>query len=368
MTSIKLAMGLAPALKLLAALVVAGCTAGGGSASFAAGDDSPSWAADHAAWSEASDGHDDVDWAADQRLLALALGLQPRCTLARRLTLAGGPHPEAAAVLVAPPAAAWPAGLAGWRNRTEFLRRHGRLRVSPRTGVATAQGGAHHSRGAAGAAVARTVELAEIVAGWRDGGTMPAASRLVFEPSGGARPGAAAAGWRSPAMDTDLGGLRMPDELGGGLGAGSTSWELVLSAGPAGAGLPRHTHGRGWLALAAGLKWWVLHAPGDTTAAADPRSPAQWLVALAEAAAAGRPPPPGVEWCLQQPAEVLLLPEYTHHATVNLRESVAVAGQANALGWDSPAAAAKGLRRQLKRDPTNPRLREALGQVLSHRR
>ena len=72
--------------------------------------------------------------------------------------------------------------------------------------------------------------------------------------------------------------------------------------------------------------------------------------------------------CVQGPGEILYLPAGWHHATVNLRESVAVVGQANALGWDSPGTAAKGLRRQLKRDPNNPRLREALGQVLSHRR
>ena len=240
-------------------------------------------------------------WGVDDRLTALASMLEPRCTLRRA---SGMGMPEEAPALLAVPAGEWPVGLGDWANRTAFLYRHGKLRVHPRAGITTAQGGARHRRRES------TAQLVEVVDGWREVNTGPAKDRLVFEPGSERGVAAPADGWHT-AMAAELGGLQERLPGGGGVArAGQPLYELVLSVAPAGAGLPRHTHGPSWLALAAGAKFWVLHPPGGEWAA-DPRGPVQWLEELEELTAHGAgssSSPAGVEWCLQLPGEVLLLP------------------------------------------------------------
>ena len=71
-----------------------------------------------------------------------------------------------------------------------------------------------------------------------------------------------------------------------------------------------------------------------------------------------------MQWCVQEAGEILVLPPFHHHATLNLGDTIGVAGQSNAFKWTDPVHAATVLSERATQDPGNPRLHEALANAL----
>ena len=305
------------------------------------------------------------------RLLAAAEGLPVPCSLPAAASLA-----DAAALVAAGRAAVWrvngsqwPEGLQGWADPATFLERHGGTVVDgagparARSALSVANGGSR--RGGGGGGGSGTTLAAVLNNGGGGGGVVFVAAEVGGGGGGGgecAGGQAGGGGWLA-SMRADLGWVATD------VAAAMGSDALVLSVAAAGSGLPRHTHGPAWLALAAGAKFWVLRPPAATEGvragepwASDPRPPSFWLAHLA----AGQAPPAGVQWCVQHPRDVLFLPAYWHHATLNLAGAgnagvaVAVGGQQNKLAWADHAHAAEGLQQLLDHDGANPRLLEAM--------
>eukprot|EP01049_Picozoa_sp_SAG25_P023577 SAG25_NODE_10122_length_345_cov_0.841463_1_plen_114_part_11 len=109
--------------------------------------------------------------------------------------------------------------------------------------------------------------------------------------------------------------------------SGGRAWNL-LSVGSDGQGLGFHTHSDSWLGLAAGMKRWLLFAPGTFPTA----FPSRLLdVELLLRRGWSRQPngtesPPPME-CFQRAGEILYLPAGWTHATQNVGEAVGVGGQ-----------------------------------------
>jgi tetratricopeptide (TPR) repeat protein len=107
--------------------------------------------------------------------------------------------------------------------------------------------------------------------------------------------------------------------------------QLLLSIGPPRAGLPLHTHGDSWLALAHGAKLWMVFPPewGAATDAAAYDLLALRPVAaiLAEKLLSTLPEDRRPLMCVQQAGEVVYLPALWWHATANLDGAVGVGAQ-----------------------------------------
>jgi tetratricopeptide (TPR) repeat protein len=336
-------------------------------------------------------------WASDPELWALVHRLPgPRCALSSPDD-AGAPsaavsegveegvhesdahtqaQAQAKARLLRMSAGDWPAH---WSDRDAFVDRYGGVWVEQRGSLVTAQGGASRQQDRH---LGRGQPLREVLHTWgnttRAGANdLDLAGRVVFESAG-------TPGWREvgescsadtwwPAMKSELQKLLHYRQRGD-----DGDQQPLLSIAPSREGLARHTHGAAWLALLAsgGGKWWLLHPPNaaGTAWATERRSSLQWLRLLAEAAPhSGQTVrsdrnatklPPGVQWCLQLPGEVLILPAFWHHQTLNIGDSVAVGGQSNAMQWTNPREAVAQLEERLETSSTaavpNPRLLEAL--------
>jgi len=124
--------------------------------------------------------------------------------------------------------------------------------------------------------------------------------------------------------------------------------------GAAGSGAPMHFHGPAWNALAFGEKRWFLTPPQHATFSNIPAR--EWLehvypkAAVAQQAGGGRSEgaaaeddeavdalirsPPLLLECTQRAGDVILVPDKWGHATVNVRESIGVALELQALDVD----------------------------------
>jgi hypothetical protein len=278
---------------------------------------------------------------ASAELAGRIAALERPCTIRSSSSDLSGLAQEASEpTLVRVPAAEWPAGVRAWQNRDSFLRRHGAVSVEPHSSLATAQGGARRT------ATARGRSLSSVLAQWRHG--EPDSQRQVFEAAASTllseqlqdgTVGEACGSNGSSSSSSWVDAMR--EELGEELRSrmGSSEAELLLSIGQSGAGLPRHSHGAAWLASIVGSKFWVLHPPtaegGAPEFASLPFSAGMWLKRLADLGApgahwdgdGGAPSQQRVEWCVQRPGEVMVLPPFWHHATINIGETIAVGGQ-----------------------------------------
>ena len=110
-------------------------------------------------------------------------------------------------------------------------------------------------------------------------------------------------------------------------------------------------------------QFWLIAPPGEagTAWAADPRPARHFLEQLVANRSAVLP---GLQWCVQEAGEIVSLPAFYHHATVNLGEAVGIGGQANAFSWASPLQATAVLSDRIAQDPRNPRLLEALADAM----
>ena len=232
-------------------------------------------------------------------------------------------------LLVRPLATEWPPGVQAWAERNVFLRRYGAVRVEPRTALGTAQTGPlrrlhpfaatppgctlNSMLAAFGADAAPDSRRQVFQAGYST------SNRTLPEDVGACNSAEVSNDW-SHAMEADLG--PMLNWMGQNDGR-------LLSISESGAGLPRHSHGAAWLATIVGSKFWILHPPATEGESEEwarlPFSAAQWLERLGSSSRLTLPP--DIHWCIQQPGEVMELPPFWHHATVNIGDVVAVGAQ-----------------------------------------
>jgi JmjC domain, hydroxylase len=98
--------------------------------------------------------------------------------------------------------------------------------------------------------------------------------------------------------------------------------QVQLAIGPKGSGAPPHYHKAAVNTLFYGHKKWFLFPPKDAIYSSS--SSASWVNrGLAESRLAGRT----IYECEQRPGEVLFIPDFWGHATLNLEPSVAVASE-----------------------------------------
>ena len=235
------------------------------------------------------------DWLAEQGGTAAAAPRDQAPLLLRGLLGAVGSGAEASA----------------WWRRPALVHRHGDLRVERRRPVEVAMFGAGHAEGVA-AASAGTLPLREAVAELRrPGGVGQLFDQYAGEQLLSAYGGAGVSLFSSALSD-------MADH--------------VLSLGRSGSGLPFHSHGQSWLELLQGHKLWLLHPPGPLPEVSQPWVPESEQLPLADWLATRlRRADPAPIVCLQRAGDLLYLPAAWHHATFNIGETVAIAGQFNRL-------------------------------------
>eukprot|EP01043_Picozoa_sp_COSAG02_P063515 COSAG02_NODE_9028_length_2356_cov_2.214001_2_plen_478_part_01 len=319
---------------------------------------------DHGHSFSISDG-DATRWAeAPAELLQHLAALERPCTIRREHGhLPSSLEDVTEPLLVRPSTTAWPPDVQAWSDRAGFLQRHGAVSVEPHSSLATAQGGARRTATTVGTRTLRSVldgwqngerdSHRQIFEGAAQGQTQPVPPKLHEDSgqqddeacdSGSKRNCTVGNGWID-AMREELGPMCK--------WLGASDSDLIFSLGQSGAGLPRPSHGAAWLASIVGSKFWILHPPvgegGSPDWPALPLSTAQWLQQLASptyneidsrARAQTREQP---QWCLQQPGEVMLLPAFWHHATLNIGETMAVGGQQNVFRWSEPLEALEEL-------------------------
>jgi hypothetical protein len=228
--------------------------------------------------------------------------------------------------LVRPSASDWPQGVRAWIDRDAFLRRHGDVRVEPRTSLGTAQTGPRRRTNTATTPPGCT--LASMLAPSESSRVGSDSLRQVFQ-AASLRPNETALGTCDKPEPSREWLHAMEDDLGPMLSWMGPADGRILSISESGAGLPRHSHGAAWLASIVGSKFWILHPPvsegGSVEWAALPFSAAQWLARLGSSS--GRNLQQSVQWCVQQPGDVMVLPAFWHHATVNVGDAIAVGAQ-----------------------------------------
>jgi len=114
--------------------------------------------------------------------------------------------------------------------------------------------------------------------------------------------------------------------------------ELTLSLAPSGVGFPLHTHGRSWIGLVAGQKLWAFYKPGQLPAEAEAMSvlhPLRWLESADGLSSI--PPDRRPIFCLQKPGDLLFVPDYYYHWTLNLGEAVGFGAQRNDISASDAA-------------------------------
>ena len=113
----------------------------------------------------------------------------------------------------------------------------------------------------------------------------------------------------------------------------SRPYEL-LSLGSSGSGITFHQHPASWLMLYAGIKVWFLYPPGKfcrgsshciSTEAYNMMANASPLAVLRKLSSLSKQDRPHV--LIQRPGELVLLPHFWWHATINVHECLGVGGQ-----------------------------------------
>ena len=123
----------------------------------------------------------------------------------------------------------------------------------------------------------------------------------------------------------------------------SKAW-VQFSLGPAGAGSGMHYHVAALNTLAYGRKHWTLLPPRDAVYSATPVRRWHALGGRARLRAEGR----AVYECVQQPGDVLYIPDHVGHAVLNLAPSV---------GFAVEVATARGRSMRLELDYTKIQVR-----------
>ena len=157
------------------------------------------------------------------------------------------------------------------------------------------------------------------------------------------------------ALPAALGGTVLTTAAGGGGGKsggggknGKNGMAFYLAMGGALSGTQFHRHEEGWYAQLFGRKKWLLYPPSTPPPIHYPASQlsvADWLRTLYPALVGGGRGRLPVE-CTLEGGDLLYVPESWYHATLNLGESVGVAGQRRApatalqAAWQAAEAAA----------------------------
>jgi hypothetical protein len=114
--------------------------------------------------------------------------------------------------------------------------------------------------------------------------------------------------------------------------------ELTLTLAPSGVGFPLHSHGRSWIGLVRGVKLWAFYDPESLPATTEAEAmvvlpPLRWMREYGGGADKGH-----LQWCVQQPGDLLFVPDYWHHWTLNLGETLGFGAQRNAISNDDVEA------------------------------
>lgn len=124
------------------------------------------------------------------------------------------------------------------------------------------------------------------------------------------------------------------------LGLFGTDDDVMVSIAPSRAGFPLHAHGRSWMGLVHGQKLWVMYHPEampklpDTVYNPLVARPVAWewfRGVLKQGVERELPEADRPLICTQKPGEVLVLPDYWYHMTVNLGEAVGFGAQDNSI-------------------------------------
>ena len=130
------------------------------------------------------------------------------------------------------------------------------------------------------------------------------------------------------------------------LGLFGTDEDVMVSVAPSRAGFPLHAHGRSWMGLVHGSKLWVMYHPEmvaklpshvyDPLVARQTRW--EWFRDVYRERIIGELPEseqPLV--CMKHPGEVLVLPDYWYHLTINVGEAVGFGAQDNTIATGDKA-------------------------------
>lgn len=126
--------------------------------------------------------------------------------------------------------------------------------------------------------------------------------------------------------------------------AAHSLWHM-LSLGPSRAGLPFHNHGKTWIAVVHGSKYWFIYPPGtgpprsvdllfspthstlDWLQGSYPKILQQTQAKAPTGGAEGRYAGYRPLECLQRAGDVMFLPSMWTHATLNIGDTIAIGGQ-----------------------------------------
>lgn len=111
----------------------------------------------------------------------------------------------------------------------------------------------------------------------------------------------------------------------------------VISFGGDGDGLPFHTHGETVLGLVAGMKQWLMMAPGDMTedVLGGSFNVTRYMDRLLTADDGAQSWPKGMIYCEQRAGDVLYVPFNWWHATKNVGITIGLGGQQDAVDPES---------------------------------
>eukprot|EP00933_Yihiella_yeosuensis_P003735 TRINITY_DN10695_c0_g3_i1.p1 TRINITY_DN10695_c0_g3~~TRINITY_DN10695_c0_g3_i1.p1 ORF type:complete len:418 (+),score=68.63 TRINITY_DN10695_c0_g3_i1:136-1389(+) len=154
---------------------------------------------------------------------------------------------------------------------------------------------------------------------------------------------------------------------------------VVLALGTTGHGIPFHWHMDSYSVALYGRKRWAIYAPGKMTPTGFLASESfvTWLQKRRHDFEGKRFLAPEYE-CIQEPGDILYVPEGWYHATACIGDSVAVTHVAQRQTWpmnktayqyfrrgseaDELKSAIKLLKKGVKRDPSNPAFSAAIAQ------
>lgn len=123
------------------------------------------------------------------------------------------------------------------------------------------------------------------------------------------------------------------------LGLFGTEEDVMVSIAPSRIGFPLHAHGRSWMGLVHGHKLWVMYHPESMVklppAVYDPLVAKQthweWFRDIYRTEISQLPEDQHPVVCMQKPGEVLVLPDYWYHLTINVGEAVGFGAQDNTI-------------------------------------
>ncbi len=123
------------------------------------------------------------------------------------------------------------------------------------------------------------------------------------------------------------------------LGLFGTDEDVMVSIASSRIGFPLHAHGRSWMGLVHGYKLWVMYHPESMVklpaTVYDPLVAKQthwgWFRDIYHDEINQLPKDQQPLLCMQQPGEVLVLPDYWYHLTINAGEAVGFGAQDNTI-------------------------------------